>query len=104
MARSLTTKYDPSPYWRVVEVSLIEIHGLPRGWAKTLVSEFRARLTALPPGIDGDIIYHDEEFNVACRLAGRNLSEDEFQLEYDEIIDRHYPGWRTQTAVPSRSA
>jgi hypothetical protein len=91
----LTTKYDPSPYWRVVEDSLVEIHGLPRGEARNLVSEYRANLRALPPDIDQDIIYH---------LVDRNLPHDAYGEQYRRILERHAPLLRLRPLAISTPA
>lgn len=93
MASSLSPRFDPAPYWSVVEDCLVDIHGLGRPEARQRIADLQAWMSSLPPDIDGDIIYHDEQFRVACGLAGRELSQDEYQRQYDEIIDRHYPGW-----------
>jgi hypothetical protein len=104
MARSLTIKYDPTPYWRVVEDSLVEIHDLSRGEARKLVAELRGRLNALPPEIDQDIIYHDEPINVAADLVDRNLPEEIFGERYDRILLRHAPLLRLRSVARSTSA
>jgi hypothetical protein len=104
MARALIPGFDPRPYWRVVEDSLVEIHGLPRGEARKLLSELKAHLRALPPDIDRDIIYHDEPINVASDLVDQNLPHETYRQKYDEILERHYPHWRSRRAEPSTSA
>jgi hypothetical protein len=104
MARSLTVKYDPSPYWRVVEDSLVEIHALSRGEARNLVAELQDRLNALPPDIDQDIIYHDEPINVAADLVDRDLPEAIYRERYDRILRRHAPFLRLRSVAQSTSA
>ena len=93
MASSMNPTFNPALYWGVVEDCLVEIHGMKRPEARQRIAELQSWMVSLPPGIDGDIIYHDEQFNVACDLAGRDLSQDDYQQQYDEIVDRHYPGW-----------
>lgn len=101
MARSLTTKYDPNPYWRAVEDSLVEIHGLPRRDARNLVSEYRANLSALPPDIDQDIVYHDEPINVASDLVDRKLPHEAYGEQYRRILERHAPLLRLRSVAQS---
>ena len=100
----MTTKYDPSPYWRVVEDSLVEIHSLPRGEARNLVSEYRANLRALPPDIDQDIVYHDEPVNVASKLVDRYPPHETYRQQYDQILERHYPLLRLRSVSHFESA
>jgi hypothetical protein len=104
VARSLTTKYDPSSYWRVVEDCLVELFGLPRNDAQNDVSEYRARLNSLPPDVDQDIVYHDEPFNVASDLADRKLSWELHQEQYHRILERHAPLLRLRVLAESASA
>jgi hypothetical protein len=102
--RTVTPKFDPRPYWRVVEDCLVELHGLSRTEARRSVSELRARLKALPPGIDRDIIYHEEPVHVAADLVGRNLPHETYRQPYDQILERHYPSLRTGYVAQSTSA
>jgi len=104
MARSLTIKYDPSPYWRIVEDSLVEIHGLSRGEARKLIAELLERLDALPPDVDQDVIYHDEPINVAADLVDRNLPEEVYRERYDRIRRRHAPFLRLRSVAQSTPA
>ena len=93
MASNMSPRFNPALYWGVVEDCLVDIHGLGRAEARKRIADFKAWMASLPPDIDGDIIYHDEQFRVACDLAGRVLSQDDYQRQYDQIVDRHYPGW-----------
>jgi hypothetical protein len=104
MARSLTIKYDPSPYWRIVEHSLVEIYGLVRGEARSLISELQERLNSLPSDVDQDIIYHDEPIHVAADLVDRNFSEELHGERYDRIRLRHGPFLRLRSVARSTSA
>jgi hypothetical protein len=92
MASNLSPRFDPAPYWGVVEDCLVDIHGLSCPEARKRIADLQVWMASLPHD-DGNIVYHDEQFRVACELAGRELSQDDYQQNYDEIIDRHYPGW-----------
>ena len=53
MARSSDRQSSiASPYWRVVEDCLVELYGMSRPEARSDVAELKARLKALPSGID----------------------------------------------------
>ena len=104
MARSLTRKYDPSPYWRVVEDCLIELHGMSRSEARRDVAELKARLKALPPDIDRDIIYHDEPVNVASKWVDEPPPYNDYGELYDRIRQRHAPLLRLRTLAQSTPA
>lgn len=58
-------------FWEVVEKCLVKFHNLTPQVATTKALEFRRELESPPAGIDGDIVYHEEPFYVACRLAGQ---------------------------------
>lgn len=58
-------------FWEVVEECLVEFHQLPRQDAMIKALEFRRKVESPPPDIDGDIVYHEEPFYVACQLAGQ---------------------------------
>lgn len=96
--------FDPRPYWRVVEDSLVELHGLKRSEARNLLSELKAHLRALPPDIDRDIIYHDEPVNVASKLMDEQPPYKDVGEQYDRILERHYPQLRTRHLTESTSA
>ena len=104
MARSLTIKYDPSPYWRIVEDSLVEIYCLSGGEARKLIAELQERLDALPADVDQDIIYHDEPIDVAADLVNRDLPEEADRERYDRIRRRHGPFLRLRSVAESISA
>jgi len=104
VARSLTANYDPSAYWCVVEDTLVEVFGLPRSEAQAYVFEYQARLDALPPDVDQDIVYHDEPFNVASDLADRPRSWAEHREQYRRIVARHAPLLRLRVLTQSMPA
>jgi hypothetical protein len=95
--------FDARPYWNVVEDCLVELHGLSRREAKRELADLHARRDRIPPGIDRDIIYHEEPFNLACKVLGRDLSSEKYRRRYNQIIERHYPHMRARRAEPSTS-
>lgn len=100
----MTVVFDPARYWNVVEDCLIEFHGLSRSEAKSRISDLHDWLSSLPPNADRDMIYHVEQFDLACDLVHRDLSLDELREQYYQIVDRHYPGRRSGYMAPSASA
>lgn len=72
-------------FWRTVEECLVEFHHLPRAEAFRQVQELRVRLERPPLGLSGDVVYHDEPFDVACRLAGKALDLSSHRPRYEAI-------------------
>jgi hypothetical protein len=86
------TTLDPQAtdeFWSVVEECLREFHHLSPVDAVEKGRELRRKLKAAPPGIMGELIYHDEPFDVACELAGRHLDLGQYRAQYDAILSRH---------------
>lgn len=98
-------RFDPTPYWRIVEDCLVELHGLRRDEAQQLLGEFHGRLAeAAERGIDTDLTYHEEEFNLACDLLRTQLPFEQFRERYFRIVARHYPGWDGYLAAARKPA
>ena len=76
-------------FWTVVEECLQEFHHLSPVEAVEKGRELRRKIRTPPPGILGEIIYHDEPFDVACELAGRPLDLAQYRTQYDAILSRH---------------
>ena len=80
-------------FWSVVEECLQEFHHLSPLDAVQKTRELRRKLKSPPPGLPavlaGEIIYHDEPFDVACDLAGQQLDLAQFRSQYDAILSRH---------------
>jgi hypothetical protein len=77
-------------FWRAVHDCLVQFHHLASAQAQRRVREFRLRLQSAPEDIDGDLIFHEEPFALACRLAGREQpfpSGKEAPL-YQEILQQ----------------
>jgi hypothetical protein len=57
-------------FWSVVEDCLKRFHDHGEARAHQSALDLRRQVESPPPGIDGELIYHDEPFYVACDLAG----------------------------------
>jgi hypothetical protein len=88
----------------VVEDCLVEFHGMSRSEARRDVAELKARLKALPPGIDRDSIYHDEPVNVASKWVDEQPPYKDYGEQYDRILERHYPQLRGRHLTQSTPA
>lgn len=58
-------------YWRVVHDCLVNLHALDTLEAQRRVRAFRMKLRDAPTDVDGELIFHEEPFVLACRLAER---------------------------------
>jgi hypothetical protein len=67
-------------YWGSVEDCLVQFHGIPKPSSHARTNAFRKRIARTPPGINGDLIYHEEPFYVACDIAGMHCIEDQERL------------------------
>ncbi len=76
-------------FWSVVEECLLEFHQATSVEAVEKSRELRRTLKNAPPGIIAEFIYHDEPFDVACELSGRQLDLGQHQAQYDLILSRH---------------
>ena len=94
-----TSALDPgarNAYWEVVEDCLVEFHKRPRAKAVAETQDLRRQLEPPPKGIDGDVIYHDEPFYVACDIAGLHDTKEQDRLlqsysqKYESIKAIHH--------------
>ena len=99
MERTVSVPPNRRAYWGVVEDCLVEIHGLSRRDARQKISELLKDLASPPPGIETEIFYHSEQFQVACDLAGRQLDQKQFAEAYKRIQIRHYAAVRPRPAA-----
>ncbi len=76
-------------FWEVVEDCLVEIHGLSKPDAHKRSMDLRTRIESPPTGMSSDIFYHDEPFDVACDIVGRQLDLSQYRPQYDPILNRH---------------
>ncbi|MFN8633259.1 MAG: hypothetical protein U0893_05330 [Chloroflexota bacterium] len=101
----MNRQFDPVPYWHVVEDCLVEIHGMRPDEAKRVLVELHDRLAQLADrGVDTDLTFHEEEFNLACDLAGVHVPFEPYREHYFRIVSRHYPGWDARLAASSKPA
>ena len=76
-------------FWSVVADSLKEFHGKAADESARLVRSLRSRMEQPPPGIDGDLIFHAEPFDVACDLAQSRLEIRDHREAYDSLLRRY---------------
>ena len=55
-------------FWNVVRECLIEFHGKPRSASRGKVLQFRREVEQYPKEAM-ELFYHNEPFDIACRLA-----------------------------------
>jgi hypothetical protein len=76
-------------FWEIVRDSLVELHGHSGDEASTKIDGVRQRIASRSNDPGDDIIYHSEPFDVACRLANRDLPWEPVRDVYAEIVRRH---------------
>lgn len=76
-------------FWGSVEDCLMDFHNLSRLDAQKRVNDLRSRIAQPLSGLAGEILYHDEPFDVACDLAGKRLSLPQHRGQYEGILQRH---------------
>ncbi len=87
---SIITEPLRNAFWAAVADCLAEFHGRKLSEAKLAVFELRARAENPPDGLDSDLVYHAEPFDVACDLAGDRLDVAGRSAKYGEILERHF--------------
>lgn len=77
-----------SYFWRIVVDCLESFHGRDRAAALDLVRQFRTLLREAPPDIDTELIFHEEPFALAARLAGSTelVPSPRQATQYREIL------------------
>jgi hypothetical protein len=73
-------------FWSVVRRCLREFHTKQSPSALKKASRLRTKVEQLPAE-DRELFYHDEPFDVACRLAGRRLKVEDHLKHYLKIRD-----------------
>ena len=76
-------------FWRIVVDCLESFHERNRATALDLVREFRALLREAPSDIDTELIFHEEPFALAARLAGSAVLVPSVSqaMKYREILE-----------------
>jgi hypothetical protein len=82
---------SPRNFWRIVVDCLQSFHGCDRTAALDLVRQFRTLLREAPPEIDTELIFHEEPFALAARLAGSTelVPSPRQATQYREILRKH---------------
>jgi hypothetical protein len=77
-----------SYFWRIVVDCLESFHGRDTAAALDLVRQFRTLLREAPAEIDTELIFHEEPFALAARLAGSTelVPSQEQEARYREIL------------------
>ena len=78
-------------HWQVVVDCLVELHGKSPRLARHLVDDYLRSMTEAFPGENIDLIYHEEQFDLANGLAGQSLDWAQHRAAYEHIVQRHYP-------------
>jgi hypothetical protein len=83
-------------FWKVVEDCLTDIFRLDPSEAHKRCMELRKDVEAPPIGLSGEVIYHDEPFEVAADLADEEPHPHpnhpdlaQHRNQYDAILSRH---------------
>jgi len=76
-------------FWEIVRDSLVELHDHSGDEASAKIERLRQRIASRSNDPGDDIIYHSEPFDVACRLANRDLGWEPVKEVYAEIVRRH---------------
>ena len=73
-------------YWHIVHDCLMKFQNMSPEKALELVGKLRQALLEAPRGLDASIIFHEEPYRLAQRLAGDE--ETEFPAQHREPYDR----------------
>lgn len=77
-------------FWVVVKECLIEFHGKPRNASRAKVFQFRRKVEEYPKEAL-ELFYHNEPFDIACRIAENPISVDKHLKRYIQIRDIEHP-------------
>jgi hypothetical protein len=77
-------------FWAVVRKCLVEFHGKSPIASRAKVLQFRGKVEAYPKEAM-DLFYHNEPFDIACRIAKHRLRIEEHVQRYTEIRDVEHP-------------
>lgn len=76
-------------FWEAVIDSLEQFHGFSRTEAKARAFDLRSDIERAPNSrFEPDLIYHDEPFYIASRLAGHELDFETYLPAYRAILTR----------------
>ena len=89
-------------FWEAIIDCLVQFHGFSRTDARARARDRRAGLErVLGNRFEPGIIYHDEPFYIAERLAGHELDLRRHRLEYDAILARRLGSMELDFAEPA---
>lgn len=79
---------EKNEYWSLTRQCLTEFHGYSLKKARVVVEDFREELESqIATSEAADFIYHDEPFELAQRLAAKQLVLANFEARYDELAE-----------------
>ena len=104
----MVTDQLKNAFWEAVTDSLEQFHGLSCIEAKARVFDLRSDIEGAPRSrFEPDLIYHDEPFHIASRLAGRELDLEPYLPAYRAILARrlgHLEAGVPDVGVPASPA
>lgn len=80
-------KIEVDAFWAATVECLVRYHGYTHRDARGGVAGFRERISRAPISHPDKMVYHDEPFNVACSIAGRELDRFGVIDEYERLLD-----------------
>ncbi len=86
----MVAKASKDAFWAALIECLIEFHHIARNDAMAQVKTLRVALTG-PSGRRDTMIYHEEPFTVACRIAREPLEIEQVRPRYEKLLVR--TGW-----------
>lgn len=81
--KKLTIKQTKDMYWEDAKACLIQFHGMSEKDAQAKVDEFIAKYYK-------SMIYHDEAFDTANWISGKELCYTCYKDDYNKILDKSY--------------
>jgi hypothetical protein len=76
---------EEEEFWHAVVLCLREFHSFDEKTADSSVWDVRARLSKRSIRTQ-EAVYHNEPFNLACDIAGKQLPATEFMEPYTKIL------------------
>lgn len=79
----MSSEGEKLKYWAIVDKCLDAFHDMDSD-ARLVMEQKLKRIAEESEG--GDILYHAEPFEMACKIAGRDLDRQYFEQDYREIL------------------
>ena len=67
--------FQTTAYWKIVGDCLTAFHGISADQSLEIIRHFRLRLLEKPAEMEAELVYHEEPFYLAARLAGHEARE-----------------------------